>query len=217
MQTIENPDSLEQLPNGLTEAIAAADTITVEIGTSRWPLFETQKQGGINENNLYIGINIDPAQHASLQSKLRAIHGFALYDLPSQKSPLPDNVADLVYLSNVFGEPDQGPSVAYTEYDGEADHDDSALTFDDKSLTLDKAWHMLKPTGQLVVLETITPYNDDKMSGVQAMTKLLENHGYSITESISWADQDWSERVAAYDNPQHISNWGAYMVVAAKH
>jgi SAM-dependent methyltransferase len=204
----------------LDEAMQAAESLTVEFGPADTPLFETQTARAFNNRNLYVGVNIDPAQHRYLERKVSSIGGFAILaeiDLDGEIDfPIPEGSADMAYLANVLGEPDSPyimPQFQNKEqkYKGHSD-------IDAKRRTLSKAISLLKPGGQLVILETNTPYNGSMDGGSHrdTATTLLKPDQFASIEEYRPKNPDWEEKAGAFTTPNDWWSYFSYLVIATK-
>jgi hypothetical protein len=217
----KHPDIHEQQVSKLHEAIAAAGQVTVEFGTGRLPLFESQSSHTFNANNLYIGANLDSKQHKFLADRIEGTDGFAVLSEKNDagninKLPIPDASADMVFMANVFGEQDSEHIMelfknAERRYMGSS-------SIDAKTQTLIEAKRLLKDNGKLVILETNTPYEGavGRKEPYKTMAALLEKSGFKVTDTIDRSNEDWQELASQFAEPSEWWSYASYMVVAQK-
>ncbi|HEX8227137.1 MAG TPA: hypothetical protein VF572_04700 [Candidatus Saccharimonadales bacterium] len=208
--------------NGSTfaEVTSKAESVTVEFGTGDTPLFETQPNPGFDADHVYIGVNIDPLQHAFLERKVGHIAGHALLASPKKDSnpeiPIPDGSADMVYMANVFGEPDSRRVMPQFRDQAGDYHGHSDL--DTKRRTLDTAVEILRPGGELVILETNTPLIRDDRTDKKHLTAsfLLEGAEVDIVTDITSSSAEWLESVSRFAEPEEMWGMWSYLVIARK-
>lgn len=211
------PSIHEQQVNKLHKAVQVADRVTVEFGTGNLPLFASQNVTIFDQDNLYIGVNIDPKQHKRLADRIDNLHGFAILNEDIDTLPLPDGTIDTIFMGNVFGEPDSKYIMADFRYPDGYYRGNSNM--ESKVKTLHEAGRLLKPDGHLVILENTTPYRMSK--GVMQrpssdMTTILKNGGYKVVEAVDRRDDEWIELVSQFAEPAEWWSYASYLVVAKR-
>lgn len=212
----------------MRQAIKNADTVTVEFGTANTPLYlETPLE--FDDSNLYVGVNIDPAQHEFLRHDVEQVSGYAsLAKIDKEgnvNTLLPDESVDMVFMANVFGEPnDENIGLRYmfpNDDERYAGHSDVVS----KTRTLDEARRILKPDGKIMILETNTPYReygthkfgDNPKPKYTGMVRLLESSGYEVRDAIGVRDEGWAEIVSQVATPHEWWDYDdSYLVIAEK-
>lgn len=217
---VEKPPDIHELQvSKLHEAILAASHVTVEFGTGDMPLFESQSQRSFNADNLYVGVNLDSKQHKHLAEKVEDIDGFAVLSEKNESGsinrlPIPDESVDMVFMANVFGEPDSEHIMGQFKhadglYKGNSD-------IKSKTETLNEANRLLKKDGRIVVLENNTPYRAGFTGNYNSIVKLLENSGFHVVDAINQKDNSWKELAAQFAKPVEWWSDDSYLVVAQK-
>lgn len=209
-------------------AMAKADTVTVEFGTANSPLYQSSPID-FNEENLYVGVNIDPAQHAFLNTDVKKVDGFATVAKVDQagnvETLLPDESSDIVFMANVFGEPNDENIGLGDTFPSDNNKYAGHSSLEAKAKTLEEARRVLKPDGRIVILETNTPFRNWKRRELGAkrqpvysgMVELLEDNGYEISEALAIGDEDWYEAIGQFAVPSEWwDNRSSYLVVAEK-
>ena len=216
----KQPSSKEAETVGLHEAIRHANTVTLEFGTGDSPLFTTSART-FDEDNLYIGVNIDPKQQECLADKVGAVHGFSVLSELKEGAiaelPVPDESVDMVYMANVFGEPDS--EFIMDRFKGEDGRYKGNSDIEAKAKTLKEASRVLKPGGCIVILENNTPYTTRGV-GVDAHSAaiaLVEASGLSVVDALDQKSEDWEKVVSQF--VKRIDWWWSfqsYLIIAAK-
>jgi len=203
----------------IDEAIRSAHSVTVEFGTGLYPLFLNQTQKKYDEENLYIGVNIDELQHDFLKDKVSKLGGLALLSSEGRngerKTRLPEGCADLVFMGNVFGEPDS-KYIMYDFHNEDGQYKGNS-SLESKVATLSEVSRILKPSGELVILETYTPYrgsNREKGPAYSNMSRLLQDEGFSIVDAVDSKEQRWDGMVSQFSDSDELPGLNSYMVVA---
>lgn len=199
----------------INDRLRKARSVTVEFGTGARPMLMAEKSYTDTED-LYIGVNIDPSQDRHLRDRLPEASGLALLcDKPMTAEtsiivPLPDGCADLVYMGNVLGEPDE-EGVMLEFHDSDQKYHGN--TGDEvKIQTLREAERILERRGRLVLLETYTPR---KRAETIAM---LETAGFSAIAVVTPESEDWAgvaSYFAMYYDPEDLGR-SPYIVIAEK-
>lgn len=215
----KQPGTHELQVSKLHEAIDAASHVTVEFGTGDTPLFELQTEHSFNANNLYVGVNLDSKQHKHLAAKTEAINGFAVLSEKNEHGtidqlPIPNGSVDMVFMANVFGEPDSEHIMEQFKgidglYKGNSD-------IDSKTETLNVAKRLLKDGGRIVILENNTPYQAGFSGDYDSMVQLLRDSGFDTITAINQKDEDWGELVTQFAKPVEWWSYGSYLVIAQK-
>lgn len=223
LETTTSKSELDVETDQLLEAMRAAETVTVEFGTGTTPLFDVQDTVQYDANNLYVGVNVDPSQHALLAERIGEVDGYALLADFKGKSinllPILDESVDRVFLGNVLGEPD---SELIMEDFKDADglyHGSSSL--ESKIRTLAEAVRLLKPSGELIILENNTPYIKqlNRQAGDQAFTgtaEIVQSLGLEIVQAVDQKDTSWQKSVRDYGQPDGWWSYWSYLVIAKK-
>ena len=207
----------------LRRAIERAHSVTLEVGTGAHSLERAPDGTPFDDENLYIGLNIDSRQHLVLADDLeRRGSGFAVLNRRDELRPIdvfiPPNSVDTVVMANVFGEPDSKNTMHNFKdrqgvYRG---HTDTNA----KIQTLSEVLQALKPNGHLVVVETYTPYKGSwKTDGAEDMVKIISDQGFKVEEIIRSTDVRWGEAtslVSKYTDDSYVTG-REYMIVASKH
>lgn len=128
--------------------------------------------------------------------------------------PIPDKSVDMVFMANVFGEPDSEYIMekfkhADGKYRGNSD-------INSKIETLTEASRMLKEGGRVVVLENNTPYAAGFTGKYDSMVKLPEDSGLHVVSAINQKDNGWEELVGQFAKPDEWWSYGSYIVIAQK-
>lgn len=220
MSSVEHLTDIHELQVARLEtAIAYASTVTVEFGTGSYPLF-AEASSEFSALDLYIGVNIDSKQHLRLSEKVAGINGFAIYsELVNGKInqlPVPDESVDVVFMGNVFGEPDsQYIMHSYKHPDGKYRGNSDIPA---KLETLHEAKRILRPSGNLVILEHMTPYVGKGFSERNPYCQLVDDItalGWSVECAAGPRDEIWP-LVSRQFNP--TSEWSRHSYyVIAKH
>lgn len=217
--------SPEQIDDRLAEALRAASHVTVEFGTADTPLFKVGANDEYDRDNLYVGVNIDPLQHNHLQQHVDSVDGIALLgtldeDQKIERLPVPNESADMVFMGNVFGEPND-ENIMYHFKGGDGTyHGHSSL--DAKRSTLQEAKRIMKPDGHIVILENNTPYlgEQDKVryskERYTAMVNVLLEEGFTIDEALNNRSDEWNEVVSHFAQPNEWWSQSSYLVIASK-
>ena len=212
----------------MRQAVRSADTVTVEFGTANTPLY-LESPVEFDDRNVYVGVNIDPAQHEFLRHNVEQVGGYAsLAKIDTEgnvNTLLPDESVDTVFMANVFGEPDdRNIGLRYmfpTDDERYAGHS----SIEAKTRTLEESRRLLKPDGAIVILETNTPYigrsehtfGEEPKPKYSGMVRLLEESGYEVRAAIAIRDEGWADVVGQFATPSEWwDNRNSYMVIAEK-
>jgi hypothetical protein len=208
-------DLYEQQTDTLLAAIAVADSVTVEFGTGQEPLPYTQTAVTFDEHTLYIGVNRESKQHKYLADRIEDFQGFAVLS-ENGELPIPNGAVDRVYMANVFGEPDSSNVMRTFWGPDEKYHGHSSI--DEKVQTLHKAHRLLRPGGEIAILETYTPYRDLKIGRepYAAVAAHLQQAGFRVGTATDWRSPDWDEHVEPLSGSFQYGSWNSYLVKAHK-
>lgn len=212
----------------MRQAIRAADTVTVEFGTANTPLYLSSPID-FDDKNIYVGVNIDPAQHEFLRKDVERVEGYAAVakvdDAGNVETLIPDESTDIVFMANVFGEPNDENIGLRETFPSSNDKYAGHSSLDTKGNTLKEARRTLKSDGKIVILETNTPFRNwprrnpgGKAKPVYSgMVELLEGSGYEICDAIAISDEGWKEVAGQFATPDEWwDSWYSYLVVAEK-
>ena len=141
----------------------------------------------LEDHDIYIGLDCDEIVINStlIQYGMEGLqdsgkHKFFFIHADAAKVPLRQGSVDTVYFSNVFG----SPAERREEF-------------------LSEASRVIKPTGQIVIFENITPEDADDWlapespSKVTLKDKLKENH-FEIVEKIGPTDPGWESKLKEF-------------------
>lgn len=218
-----DPSPYDQEVARLNAAVAAADTVTVEVGTGDLPLFSLKGTTVYDRHNLYVGVNRDPRQHCYLAERIGAVAGFAVLSGPEvpggpERVPLPDGVADVVVMANVLGEPNS--SYIMRPFMNEAGIYRGSTSHEAKVETLrSEISRLLKSDGRLVILETTpTLYGGGRLfeSAWKLTTSLLRQCGFEVEAAGNVLSPDVRPVVERYAAWHRSWNRASYIVVARK-
>ena len=196
----------------MRQAVRSADTVIVEFGTANTPLY-LESPVEFDDRNVYVGVNIDPAQHEFLRHDVERVGGYAsLVKIDKEgnvNSLLPDESADVVFMANVFGEPDDANIGLREMFPNDNDRYAGHSSVESKMSTLQEAKRVLKPGGKVVILETNTPYRgrvkhifgEKPLPKSTGMVRLLEDSGYEVCAAIAIRDEGWADVVGQFTTP----------------
>jgi SAM-dependent methyltransferase len=158
----------------------------VEIGPGAFPVPSVGKLDFVEEETRYIGVEKDAKNIAlprdMVRRKVGEMGDIILGDA-SEKLPLGDETADIVYLANVAGNP--------KTHSGELEK------------IFGESKRILKPDGELIIVENITPPIS------RSISRLLLAKGFGPSKNSSHKNNFTTLRsnqgeIAKYDTREHV-------------
>jgi len=209
----------------LLERIAGAEHVTLDIGPGRDPLLGAFNLS-FDDSHLYVGLNIDPAQHNWLSLAINSCDGAVavlahrnIYGRMVQ-TPLPSASIDTVHVSNVMGEPDE-PGIMLDFHDkNHLYHGHSNETA--KLATLSEVKRLLRADGELIIIENYTPYGENSPAGLrkpryEKLVGILERKGFGIVDAVGDpVGFIRAAREARDDLPYEYAHMSSYLIRAKK-
>ncbi len=157
--------------NQFQDAILGAQHVTFEIGTGLNPLPRNLGPHHFDEGNVYVGWNIDSRQHRYYTERLMG-NGCLAVHVPIEESErlldiVPSNSVDEAVAINVLGERPGLEHYLGTKINpstGQLPKYLGATPLTQKFESLRLARELIKPGGQIVLIETYTPWNGSQHS-----------------------------------------------------
>jgi ubiquinone/menaquinone biosynthesis C-methylase UbiE len=172
--------------------------VFIEIGAKRLP-FPFWGKRKIGENEIYVDIDLDPQSVVSAKNLVEGYpkergegrHYFVRGD--AKNIPLADASADEVFMGNILGE-------------------ELHIGFEDKKKFISEAMRVLNKDGRLIIKETTTPLDYEKLQA------LLAGTGFSVEKvwDKSSRPEEFEAQRRLYEGEFDISASDSYIIVLKK-